>query len=864
MNEIPIHVVNPSPHVRLKEPITIGVPFARGTLALFGAGQSLSSAQGQPVPLQTSVLAFWPDKSIKWLLCDFLADLAADGESLFYLLPTAASMCPETPPLTILKAPKKWIIDTGAAQFHIAPDQFRPFSNVILRNNPILPGPSRFGLVDAEGNSWTPWNDRTVVELAGPVRTVLFFSGSFKRKKKALLNYEARLHFYADSARVMLEMRLHNPRAALHPGNLWDLGDSASVLIKEWSMCLPIQSDPQTRSYIKIDKNGEWHDISVHQGGRLYQESSGGRNWNSPVHRDQTGSIPMKRSGWIFSGEGQNFSGDRSQPVLYVQTGLSTLTATIDHFWQRFPKEIGFQEGNIQFGLLPGCFPAHHELQGGEQITERILLDFATDEQFNYWGQSSLSIRCDQQHYHNTKVFPEGLWPPNNAHYRQLLAMALDNEKGFKVKREQLDEYGWRNFGELYADHESAFNKGDNIFVSHYNNQYDPLYSFYRLYLTGEDNQWGEMARDLAAHLQDIDINHTDQDREEYNHGLFWHTDHYLDAGLSTHRMASREHLQNKNPAFCGGGPGAEHCYSGGLMLHYLLTGDPRSKQLVLDLADWCWISLHGPQTLGAATLRAFKNIKRLISHAKERWPRYPFSRGTGNCLNTTLDAFEITGNPDYLVRATALVKGTIHHQDNPEERDLLNAESSWSYMVFLAALGRYLAVKQMWQQIDQDFSYARHSLLTYARWITKHEYPFLDKPENLEYPNETWPAQDLRKGVVLYYAAKYASKYDRSKFINKAKFFLEYGLQKLCSHRNSCYTRPLVLMLQNGWAIEAIGFDIQPIGESHLPELDVRQSMHRYTVVEFLRRTVSDYKAVLAHTGFKREWRWLKARLEN
>ena len=40
---------------------------------------------------------------------------------------------------------------------------------------------------------------------------------------------------------------------------------------------------------------------------------------------------------------------------------------------------------------------------------------------------------------------------------------------------------------------------------------------------------------------------------------------------------------------------------------------------------------------------------------------------------------------------------------------------------------------------------------------MVEHERPYLDHPEQLEYPTETWAAQELRKANVLRWAARYA-----------------------------------------------------------------------------------------------------------
>ena len=55
-------------------------------------------------------------------------------------------------------------------------------------------------------------------------------------------------------------------------------------------------------------------------------------------------------------------------------------------------------------------------------------------------------------------------------------------------------------------------------------------------------------------------------------------------------------------------------------------------------------------------------------------------------------------------------------------------------------------------------YSYARITLLRYADWMAEHEYPFLDKPEKLEFPTETWAAQDMRKVEVFQWAARHGS----------------------------------------------------------------------------------------------------------
>jgi hypothetical protein len=863
MNRYSIICYNSSSEIRYREFFTIGVPFASGILKSEN-GISLRSDENHCIPLQTRVLSQWPNGSIKWLLCDFQTDIPALGEKVLHLSTCEGNNHSEQQ-IQIIHSDDAWRVSTGLAEFHIDPKIFRPFLKVGIDNFDLLNGSSEIRLTDDKNLTWTPHIDQLQIESAGPLRATLRVQGGFQNNSIELLRFEARLHFYLGTARSALEIRLHNPRAAQHSGNLWDLGDPASVILREWSLSIPLNNAGTPRLRLKTSETDDWLELHPNAGAFLYQESSGGRNWNSPIHRNRDGVVPFSTRGWRLTSRNELAGeGLRAQPIVFWESSGKIVTGSIDYFWQRFPKSVLLNSEGIKFSMLPEEFSDGHELQGGEQWTEILRIDFDTTVGSEEWGCPLPQARCAPDVYRASGIFTDGLLAPQDNGYKFLLSTVLDDQKGFISKRENVDEYGWRNFGDVYADHESAFYKGSAPFVSHYNNQYDVLYSLYRQYLAGGDLRWGKLARELALHVADIDLNHTDEDREEYCQGPFWHTDHYLDAGLSTHRMASREHLTKKNPSFCGGGPAAEHGYASGLALHYLMSGEPRYRDIAINLADWCWRSLNGPRTVGASLLRSLKYISRwrLEGRNKPIWPRFPFSRGTGNCLNITLDALDLTCNHGYLVRCEEIVQGTIHPLDDPEERGLRNAEDSWSYLVFLTALCRYLHAKREWDEIDKAYCYGVESLLIYSRWMVDNEYPYLDKPEILEYPNETWSGQDLRKGVVLYYASGYADGDEQQRLLERARFFLNEGVSRLICSGTYHYTRPLALVLQNGWALEALakGPPNYRKASRHI-EFPEHPTPH-LTLSDILSRSLKDMLSVIPQTGLNREWRWLKSRV--
>lgn len=839
------------------EAVRTALPCARGEIPASTSLWIIDPA-GQPCPSQFKVLKQWPDGSAKWLLVDFKAHLAANAETVYRLTKSAPVPAPVEPAVQVHQGQDNWVITCGAGRFILDTHVFLPFRQVQAADGQSLQaGAGRCFLRSDTAPDRIPLIENVSLEDSGPLHAIVRMAGRFDLPKREL-RFSSRLHFFSGSRQVQIEFTLHNPQAASHPANLWDLGDTGSVLFRGLSFVLPCFVDPEYELRCMPEPGAP----ELHKTGSrslcLYQESSGGENWRSPNHRNRDGHVPLTIQGYLLECDGiQNFSGLRATPRLWCGNNRAGIAVAMPRFWQEFPKALAVSEGNLTVSLFPARFPDLHELQGGEQKTHRFMLDFSDDPCSLDWSLFPLEVIVADEDYHASGIFIDLPSEHDLVDRFATPELLLD-------KREQLDEYGWRNYGELYADHEAVNHMGPTPFVSHYNNQYDGLAGLYRKFFATGNAAWGRLAADLACHVRDIDCYHTDLDREEYNSGLFWHTDHYLDAGLSTHRSCSREHLAHKDPRFCGGGPGAEHCYTTGLLLHYFQTGNPDFKTAVIDLAEWELLALTGPQTVLAAFKRGtgYLNLWRYSRGERRLFPQYPLTRGTGNAITACLDAYEAGGGRSFLDRAGDLLRHTLHPMDDLGCRDLLNAEIAWSYTVLLAAVAKFMDKKQEHGELDAAFNHARASLLAYAEWMAQHEYPYLDKPDILEYPNETWAAQDIRKSVVFYQAARYAETVDqRTRFLDKARFFFTYAENELPRHATSSLTRPLVLMLQNGWVGNRLSSELEmeilPAGEK-----PSGRPTPYLTLGAVLSRIAAEVLQALGQTSIKREIAWLRARL--
>jgi hypothetical protein len=755
----PLHALEWGPE-RRHEPITIGVPLP--------AGQAFSPSQ---------------------ILLDAPFNLVTTPQiRALDLIAGTSPAQPATPPPHVRVSANERIVkvDTGAATFGFEVGGAFPFSSIDIGGHAPIDvqasgfhvdatgAPIAFRIRDVHVHETGP--NRAEIELeAGPVAP-------------APVEVAARLECFAGSATVRVAITIRNPRRAKHPNGQWVLGDEGSVQLQSASLTL-VLLDAVQRVQCAVETGEPLRDVD--RPFELSQESSGGDGWNGPIHRNRDARVPLRFRGYRMRSGTAEHAANRATPIVIVETGRGELAVTLPRFWENFPRAIEVGGQTIGVGFFPRQAPEPHELQGGEQKTHEAVIAFRRDNVSDpplAWCHNPMFAYPSPEWCCATGAVPY-LIPEQNdpeRRYVDLVSTSLDAADGFDAKNERADEYGWRNFGELHADHESAF-QPDRPLVSHYNNQYDAIDGFGMHFLRTGDRRWWRLMGDLARHVRDIDIYRTTEDKAAYNGGLFWHTAHYTDAGTATHRTYPL--------GAPGGGPSAEHNYSAGLMLHYFMTGDRTSRDTAIGLARWAIDMDDGRLTVfrwlaGGATGHASATGS-VFYHGP--------GRGPANSIRACLVAARLTRAHEYTAKAEELIRRCIHPDDDVDARELFDVERRWYYTVFLQTLGHYLHQKRELGQLDAMYAYARDSLLRYGRWMAAHERPYLEHPEVLEFPNDTWAAQDIRKADVLAWAAEHASLDEREGFLERARFFFDYSVNALAASPQRVFTRILVLLLSNG-----------------------------------------------------------------
>ena len=804
---IPFRVIGDMPD--RNQPLTLGLPLPAGLVDLATRCCIVGDA-GRVSSVQHASTTLWPDGSVKWLQMQFSGDQLCSlnktpGTRSFF------ACCWSSPEISkpenlraSLQAEAKvrvqqnemeTLISTGSGLFLLTLGK-NLFKSIVIDDQELL-GRSGCQLVcqDARARVHNFNVESIETEESGPLRATLVVSGRLGRTG---LRVSARISFHAGSQLLRIQLSVENPQRALHRGGYWDLGDPGSVLVKQFALTLDTNLD-ESRSVFWRDCPDAPIECCPGDQFEIYQDSSGGEQWQSRSHLNRHGQIPNSFRGYRVRSNKHESEGDRASPMVAMVAGDRYVACAIEDFWQKAPTAIEVCGQQLQVQLWPPQFSDLHELQGGERNTRVVWLDLGRGnaEPFGNlsWVYSPAMAVVDAKWIAESEAIPFFPSPEdeNDSRLQSILHSALDGPQSFFAKRETVDEYGWRNFGDMWADHEQAFAVDPNPIISHYNNQYDLLHGMLIQFLRTGDMRWWHLADPLARHVMDIDIYHANHDKSAYSGGLFWHTAHYHAAATCSHRSYSVQ-MQGKSIAAPGGGPSNEHNYSSGILLYHQLTGNAQARDAVIGLADWVLAMDDGRQHLLGLVSGVSTGMATCTRDLAFQGP----GRGAGNSIVSLVNAWLASGQARYLAYAIELIRRTIHPLDDVPNRHLLDVENHWSYTVYLQSLVYFMEATEMTPGCSTIRMYARDSLLQYASWMLVNERLYLDQPEELEYPTETWAAQDLRKGVVLRMAASLNEENEQGEaFAKKGKEILDKAWNSLMLFSSRNCSRPVAIVLQ-------------------------------------------------------------------
>ncbi len=568
---------------RIGEPVTCGVPLARGWCRS-ERELVLLDEQGRPIPVEIRAVSHWPDGSLQWVHLDFQADLPARTYQKLHLEQAEPPAVDSR--LQVRESPEAVTVSTGRITASVLRGGFNVFERVSLAGGAELVPSHDRGLVAWSGGvEYRSSLDRAstvTVESRGPLRVVLRAEGDLvSADGRALLHHVCRLYFYHDSPIVRLAWTIENRDPVIE----------RALLLEGLQLELPT---PLARAGNRYHLGRDAENLS----GPL---TAGGSAWARAFSSDR----------YEFGGaaEGQAPGSDPRRDLPYrlgwggVGGPQGALGLAVRHFWQMHPSrlEVSAAEGLLRAELYPRSFAKPLPLQAGVARTHYLQFGFTEQDDperlaaLTATVQRPLFAAAGREYYCVEsgafgKLYPRGP-APFPAEYRRLASRVdYQLERGYLNMQDMIysrtvrgvtrDSYGFMNWGDgLHYAWQEGVDDDRNLSWNHH--YYDLPHMACLEYARGGCLCMLEFFLSRAHHLMDIHYCHFGPDSPLTGHNRYCpSTDHVrLDPTDPGDFTTARVYVH----------PNLNHSKVQGLFDRWRLIGDERAREVALEglaLAD--------------------------------------------------------------------------------------------------------------------------------------------------------------------------------------------------------------------------------------------------------------------------------------
>ena len=320
--------------VEATTPISFGIDTPAGQLRDAGnvwlelPGGANLSAQGTP-------LGHWPDGSVRWLLVDCVVPSGTRLAGSWRVRIDSGAEPAAAHAAVVTAQEDRETIQLRQRDRTLSFDKQTGGWTALVGGKSVAQAKMP-DVIDDKGRRHVPMVKQVRLAANGPVRATVEIEAEYRSLRG--LRMVTRWSTFAGTELLAGEITLHNPRRARHRGGLWDLGDPGSILLQDFTQSVSLVG--AEKSDVRYRCEPSQPEQSTAGRFELYQESSGGENWNSQNHVNRHGAIPLAFSGYRASAAGEARTGSRAQPIVEIAGETVTLTAEIEHFWQQFPKAL--------------------------------------------------------------------------------------------------------------------------------------------------------------------------------------------------------------------------------------------------------------------------------------------------------------------------------------------------------------------------------------------------------------------------------------------------------------------------------------------------------------------------------------------
>jgi hypothetical protein len=434
---------------RINEPVSISIPFAKGMvfdinkLRVFN---DKGDAKSQALPL-----AYWNDGSVKWAKVDFMADLPANKDAVYY-----------------------YCLDKDDGKTDISPVSITAVKDML--DNLNIEGPY---IEDREGNRFFanfdgPWT----IEEQGPVLIKISAKGSHKSLDGIkFMDYIIIITAYADTPWLEVQYRIIN-----------NLEPDYTIINK---IAIDIHFDKSYNDSFSAATSNYHSDIRTN--------TSNMPGLYTMIDADYLLNDANEQTPEVFYG---SFFAD------WNSKDKGGLCVTLHQAYQNFPKALLVNKEMMSIEILP----AEH---GGIKYYRGMAKNHTFFLHFHGGGEpiESINKRSLMLQHRDKPVLPASvydrsgcypnLFPRNKSTFFDSFIMGMADNRG--------KAYGMLHWGDCPDGGYSMQGRGGGDYVWT-NNEYDFPLAAFQLYALSGERRVLDYALTAAAHWADIDVCHYDKE----------------------------------------------------------------------------------------------------------------------------------------------------------------------------------------------------------------------------------------------------------------------------------------------------------------------------------------------------------------
>ncbi len=648
-----LQVVESAGIARRNWPVTRGVPLPRGAVSdpsLLG----VKDAHDRPVPAQFRVLSRWPDRSLKWVLTDFQADVPPGGESTYTVCQCGIGAGPRDE-VRVYEDNERLVVSTGPLRFTVNRRRFSLVETAALgRTGPDGDFTPEEDVAGPDGDAWVGIRESFLdedgkryiygmggdclaslaeavydvsVEEAGPIRAVIRCEGAFEADLPMHhyagyrpFRFVTRIYAYAGRSELRV---LHTVVAACNP---------RETEVEEIGLRVPVSLSGSvnyrvaaSREIAGVADAGESLLLSQRLHNHFRLERRQGRRKGTLAEGDRT-------EGWITCEDGRVGLGVglRHMPEEYPKAlGVSGIGDGIDVYcWKdpdgkrlslkRYSEAVAWDEGEGVYA----------DGTGTSKTTEFFVCYYRASESDSV--PDCLRGWLDSPHVSVDPVSMAageatgGFQPLDAGRFPKSERMMSAFLDWLQRNIELGAWYGFLDWGDALV----AWDQGtdDWRFYGRWgwcNSEWDPRHGVWVQYMRTGNPRHFLLGEAMTRHSVDVDTCHYHPFRPYMVGGCFRHSvDHFGDESC------------------------ASHTFLDGWMDYYYLTGDLRTLEVIREAGEFL---------------------------SRYRWtedPAFSFSlRSIANTLRGLLYVYEVTGEERFKARALAVYETIARGQ---------NEDGSW------------------------------------------------------------------------------------------------------------------------------------------------------------------------------------------